>query len=194
MYYHYSYGPVTSYGYSYDSQGFPFASALAVNVVVALLSSFLLAVVALRVLARWHIYKKAGVPEWKSLIPVLNLYEDYKLAWNRTWAWVFLGSLAAGMVLSCFSFFPAVRILSVILGIFVSVIEIIKDYKMSKAFGHGTGWTFGLIFFETIFLLMIGLGKSEYHGPYCCKCSCSDAKKDEEPKAVEAPASEPKPE
>lgn len=194
MYYHYSYGPVTSYGYSFENGSFPFASALAINAVVALLSSFLLAVVALRVLARWHIYKKAGVPEWKSLIPVLNLYEDYKLAWNRTWAWVFLGSLAAGMVLSCFSFFPAVRILSAILGIFVAVIEIIKDYKMSRAFGHGTGWTFGLIFFETIFLLMIGLGKSEYHGPYCCRCNCSCTKKDEEPKAVEAPASEPKPE
>ncbi len=182
---------MTAYGYSYGNGAFPFASALAMNIIVALVSSFLLAVVALRVLARWHIFKKAGVPEWKSLIPVLNLYEDYKLAWNRTWAWVFLGSLAAGMVLSCFSIFPAVRVLSVILGIFVTVIEIIKDYKMSKSFGHGTGWTFGLIFLETIFMLMIGLGKSRYCGPWCGKCCCSDAKADE-PKTVEAPASEPK--
>ncbi len=195
MYYHYSYGPVTANAYSFGGPAFDFASALAINVIVALLSSFLLAIVALRVLARWHIYKKAGVPEWKSLIPVLNLYEDYKLAWNKTWAWVFLGSLAAGLILSCFSFIPAVGVLSAILGIFVAVIEIIKDYKLSKAFGHGTGWTFGLIFLETIFLLMTGLGKSQYQGPYCPK-SCCGGKKEEGPKAevqaVEAPAAEPK--
>lgn len=197
MYYHYSYGPVTANAYSFGEPAFDFASALAINVIVALLSSFLLAIVALRVLARWHIYRKAGVPEWKSLIPVLNFYEDYKLAWNKTWAWVFLGSLAAGLILSCFSFIPAVGVLSAILGIFVAVIEIIKDYKLSKAFGHGTGWTFGLIFLETIFMLMIGLGKSEYVRDDSCKCGCScgcEEKKDEEPKAevaaVEAPKTE----
>lgn len=180
---------MTAYGYSYSygNGTFPFASAIAINIIIALLSSLLLAVIALRVLARWHIYKKAGVAEWKSLIPVLNLYEDYKLAWNRTWAWVFLSSLAAETILSCFSFYPAVRVLSAILGIFIAVIEIIRFYKTSKSFGHGTGWTFGLLFFETIFMLMIGLGKSEYCGPWCCKCCCSDSKacKDDEPKPVE---------
>jgi hypothetical protein len=44
------------------------------------------------------------------------------------------------------------------------VIYIIGLHKLSKAFGHGVGFTLGLIFFEPIFMLILGFGSSRYIG------------------------------
>ena len=37
-------------------------------------------------------------------------------------------------------------------------------YKLSKAFGHGVGFTVGLFFLRPIFLLILGFGGSVYLG------------------------------
>ena len=44
------------------------------------------------------------------------------------------------------------------------VFYIISEYRLCKAFGHGGGWTVGLIFLNFIFIMMLGFGKSKYQG------------------------------
>ncbi|MCR5651378.1 MAG: DUF5684 domain-containing protein [Lachnospiraceae bacterium] len=36
---------------------------------------------------------------------------------------------------------------------------------MSKSFGHGFGFTLGLLFLSPLFTLILGLGSSQYIGP-----------------------------
>lgn len=38
-------------------------------------------------------------------------------------------------------------------------------FKLAKAFGKGTGFGFGLLFLNTIFILILGFGDAEYIGP-----------------------------
>lgn len=46
----------------------------------------------------------------------------------------------------------------------VIVLGIISDYRLAKAYGHGGGYTVGLVFLNFIFMLILGLGKSKYQG------------------------------
>ena len=39
-----------------------------------------------------------------------------------------------------------------------------QNYKLAKAFGHGGGYTVGLIFIPWLFVLLLGFGSSEYQG------------------------------
>ena len=44
------------------------------------------------------------------------------------------------------------------------IIEINEDSKLSKSFGHGAGFTVGLVFLNPIFKLILGFGSSQYVG------------------------------
>ena len=97
-------------------------------------------------------YKKAlpnGEPPWAAFIPIWNFIVLLKVAGRpRWWAWFlllpivpFVGSLAL-LVLSIF---------------------ILND--VSKSFGHGAGFTVGLVLLSVIFWYILWLGKSTYRGP-----------------------------
>ena len=148
------------------SNPFSFAGVLfAINVVIAFSIALCLIEMALKTLARWKIYEKAGVASWKCLIPFYNQYNDVKLAWNETWALVYIFSAIGTGLLSGISSATqsvAFEVVSVLACIFVLVIHIIYCVKLSKAFGHAGGWAVGLIFLDMIFMLMIALGKSQY--------------------------------
>ena len=55
-------------------------------------------------------------------------------------------------------------LLVAILSIALFVIGIMYCYNVSKSFGHGAGYTLGLIFLSPIFLLILAFGKSQYVG------------------------------
>ena len=69
---------------------------------------------------------------------------------------------------SKFSAIPAIAAfgiwITIIIGIVVFVLTIISEYRLAKAYGHGGGYTVGLIFLNFIFMLILGFGKSEYQG------------------------------
>ena len=134
-------------------------------------------------IATWRIFKKAGEPGWKSLIPIYNLYIMYKIVGMRTWFWLTLAiSIIASIVwsldgslavitygtadeLAAFDWanhIPSVVALFVtfVVGIWVSVLF---NWRTSKAFGHGVGYFIGLLFLQPIFWLIIGFGSSKYH-------------------------------
>jgi hypothetical protein len=152
--------------FSIMSNPYSFAGVLfAINVVIAFSIACCLIEMALKTLARWKIYEKAGVASWKCLIPFYNQYNDVKLAWNETWAYVYLFSaIGTGLLSGLASATQSVafEVVSVLACIFILVIHIIYCVKLSKAFGHAGGWAVGLIFLDMIFMLMIALGKSHY--------------------------------
>ena len=50
------------------------------------------------VVANWRIFTKAGEAGWKSIIPVLNTYVLFKIAWNIKMFWIMMGTLIAGSI------------------------------------------------------------------------------------------------
>ena len=136
----------------------------------------------LTVIASWKIFEKAGEPGWKAIIPIYNLYIMYKIVGMGGWFWGMLGlsillcvimavdgtsnlATMSDAELAAFNWgehIPTVIGLAVtfVLGI---VIEIFYAWRTSRAFGHGIGYTIGLIFLPNIFWLILGFGKSKYN-------------------------------
>ena len=56
-----------------------------------------------------------------------------------------------------------------LLRIIAEIISIMYSVKLAKAFGKGTGFAIGLIFLSPIFILILGLGDSTYHGAQSCR-------------------------
>lgn len=101
-----------------------------------------LIIVVVLLIALWKIYEKGGEKGWKALIPFYNVYIEFKLFWGN--GWMFLLTLI-----------PIVNV----------VVQIMLLHKMSKAFGHGIGFTLGLMFLPYIFLVILGFNGDEYLGP-----------------------------
>ena len=45
------------------------------------------------------------------------------------------------------------------------IVQIICCFKLAKAFNKGAGFGFGLLFFNFIFMMILGFGDAEYIGP-----------------------------
>lgn len=141
-------------------------AAFAVLVVIAI------ALVVLEIIAYWKIFTKAGEKGWKSIIPFYNGYTMYKLTWNTKFFWIMLILAVAGSiikeVLSGVATGSAAQlilaIVLIIVGVAMAAIMIKSYFCLAKAFGHGCGFTIGLIFFNTIFVLILAFGKSQYVG------------------------------
>ncbi len=112
--------------------------------------------------AYWKIFKKAGEGGWKSLIPIYNLYIQYKISWSGGWFFIFLVCTAGGVALA--SFAGAAYVIGVILSVIGLCVSICSSYKLSKAFGHGVPFAIGILFLSPIFILILGFGSSEYQG------------------------------
>ncbi len=129
----------TSY-YDYDAYD---AALAAVGAGVYMVYMIIcLVFLVLTVIARWKIYTKAGKPGWASLIPFYTDYCMFDIAWGNGWLFLLM-------------FVPCVNF----------VISIMLCFKLAKAFGKGTGFGFGLLFLNTIFVLILGFGSDKYIGP-----------------------------
>jgi len=90
----------------------------------------------------YAIFKKAGKPGWAGFVPIYNLIVLLEVIGRPVW-WILLFLI------------PIVNI----------VILVIVDYDLARSFGHGGGFTVGLIFLSWIFLMILGFGSSSYLGP-----------------------------
>ncbi|MDD2355428.1 MAG: DUF5684 domain-containing protein [Lachnospiraceae bacterium] len=100
---------------------------------------------------------------WKSIIPIYNVFVQYKFTWNTKVFWLLIvleviGNLIGG------NGSGILYVISIILLLAGAIIYIIQFNNLSKAFGHGVGFTIGLIFLEPIFTMILGFGSSEYKG------------------------------
>ena len=119
------------------------------------------------VIADWRIFIKAGEAGSKSLIPILNTYVTFKIAWNGTMFWIRAATLTLGSVFTSIAGEDRVflAIIGAVFALASCIINIICLHKLSKAFGHGILFTLGLLFLNPLFTLILGLGESEYIGP-----------------------------
>jgi hypothetical protein len=115
------------------------------------ISAISIVMYVLQVIAMWKIFEKASVSGWKSLIPIYNYYILCKIAHFNFWIVVF------SIVIL---FIPIIGTLIGLLLLGISILLI--NYKLSKHFGHGILFALGLIFFSSLFYLILGFGKSKY--------------------------------
>jgi len=102
-------------------------------------SLFGLIIGVLMIIALWKIFTKAGQEGWKSIIPIYNTIVLLQIV-GRPWWWILLLLI------------PFVNL----------IVLIIVMNDLSKAFGHGLGFTLGLLFLSPIFYLILGFGGSRY--------------------------------
>ncbi len=144
-------------------------TAAIVGAIIGVLIAYIIVVIPM-----WRIYEKAGEKGWKALVPFYNGYIQFKIAWNTK---MFFVQLLLSIVYTCFyakfildalagiDSAAIVSFLMFISGAALFVISIMLYHKFSKAFGHGVGFTLGLIFLSVIFLYILAFGSSEYKGP-----------------------------
>ena len=160
----------SSYG-AYESSALS-TGAVVANVIISL------AFIALAIIAYWRIFVKAGEEGWKAIIPFYNAYTAMKLFWKTSIFWIGIGlgvgaSIGYGMAsygVVALAIYggggnAAVMVIGFILafgcGITAFVLEIMFLNRVSKAFGHGAGFTVGLVFLNFIFILILAFSKSE---------------------------------
>jgi hypothetical protein len=88
------------------------------------------------------VFLKADEPGIAAFIPIWNLLVLLKIV-GRPWWWLILYII------------PLVGL----------IIAIVVLYDLAKSFGHGVGFTVGLVLLSWIFLLILWLGSSRYLGP-----------------------------
>ena len=106
----------------------------------------------LTALGTYGTYKKAGSygePAWSAFVPIYSFIILLRIAGRpRTWAWFLLLVIV-----------PYVGSLGFL------VVYIIVANDISKSFGHGGGFTVGLVLLSVIFWYILWLGSSTYRGP-----------------------------
>lgn len=93
-------------------------------------------------LAFYGIFTKAGEAGWQGFVPIWNTVVLLKITGKPVW-WIVLF---------------LIPIVNVVIGILV-------PHALSLSFGHGAGFTLGLIFLSIIFMLIIAFGSNTYRGP-----------------------------
>src|SRR4051812_2049634 len=91
--------------------------------------------------ALFGVFKKAGEPVWQAFVPIWNLIVLIKVSGRPIW-WIILFLI------------PIVNV----------VIAILVYHGLSTSFGHGAGFTVGLVFLGIIFLYILGYDSKPYVG------------------------------
>lgn len=144
------------------TQGFAIGTIIAY--VITCIVCYVISVIGLA-----KMFEKAGVAGWKAWIPVYNTYILYKITWDKNVFWAILIGHIGAIVLAAISGYTSVfvsvllMVILLILYLVLIVIEITALYNISKAYGHGVGFTIGLLFVPIIFYIIIGYGTSEYN-------------------------------
>ena len=119
----------------------------------------------LAVIAQWKLFTTAGEAGWKSIIPILNGHVLYKICWKASMFWLVFILAVVAMICAAFAASSVFALILVyILYLVIFIISIVMNVNLAKAFGHGGGFAVGLIFLNIIFMLILGLGNSEYQG------------------------------
>ncbi len=110
---------------------------------------------------KWKIYTKAGEAGWKSLVPLYNTWTDFRIAHSKGICPVYLLCMAAGYGLACITQ-KHLTMAAAALFLVGFVISSVKNYRLSRAFGHGMGFALGLIFINSLFTVILGFDRSRY--------------------------------
>lgn len=116
----------------------------------------------LLVIAWWKIFKKAGRSGILSLIPIANTWILFTIAGLSG-----ITSIFGWLGLTCLGYAAySQSVIASVLGALLIVIFLIQDvrvsFNLSRKFGHGLGFGFGLLFLPPIFSLIIAFSDDAY--------------------------------
>lgn len=136
--------------------------AAVVGAVLGIIGILLLPILVGAVLifiAKFKMYKKAGVEGWKCLIPYYNTWTECSfVGLNTNWVWILLGTtLISG-------FFEDAAIISLAVAIITLYFNVLLSVSVAQSFGKDTGFAVGLILLPFVFYPIIGFGKAQYVG------------------------------
>ena len=117
----------------------------------------------LALIGDWMLFKKAGKKGWHSIIPILNIYDEYDMCWKGSKGLFFLllnVIMGVGLVVQEMPFLIA----ALIAGLWALSLQIRQSFKLARSFGHGFGYGLFLLFFDRLGRIILGLGKSQYVG------------------------------
>ena len=139
-----------------------------VTLLLIIVASFIF-IVLLPFIASWNLFKKAGIPGYKSLIPIYNQYLILKISgMSGLWLIIIYSNLFIDLLKETMdSKLPHyIDILFFTIYILSLVFAIIRSYKLAKAFNRGIIFMIGLFFFPTLFEIILGIDSSKYIGEY----------------------------
>ncbi len=115
------------------------SALMAFQVICSLIS---IALSVFQIICYWRVFEKAGVPGWKSLIPIYNTYVLCDLVW--------------GEGLKMFLFLIPIANIYFSIRLYLS---------FAKVFGKDVGFGIGLMFLQPIFVGILAFDSSSYYGP-----------------------------
>ena len=138
-----------------------------------------IAITILLIVAMWKLFKKAGEPGWKALIPIYDVYILFKISGAKSWFWglivaeiiVFINTIVGvnngSLVTDANGNVTEIKditytIITAAMAIFELVAYIVLCAKLSKAFKRGVGTAIGLFFLPNIFTLILAFGSAKY--------------------------------
>ena len=110
-----------------------------VSTVVFLAAALLLALLLALIIGMYKTLKKSGRPVWHTFVPVLHLYDLFKISGLKGY----------------FTFLSLIPVVGLIPLVYLRV-------KLAKAFGHSIIFIVASFFFPVTCFLMLGAGKSQY--------------------------------
>ena len=96
----------------------------------------------LYIFGMWKVFEKANNPGYLCLIPIYNVYKFFEITTGNGWDMLYCLIPVFGQIYYIY----------------------VRCAKLSQVFGHGVGYTIGLFFLPVIFIIIIGIGSSEYNG------------------------------
>ena len=98
--------------------------------------------IVITVIGCWKMFEKANQPGWMAIVPILDLYKLFEIAWGNGLLFLLL-------------FIPGINIV---------VIAFLCLY-LARAFGKSNAFAVGLFFLGPVFYAIIGFGSAQYCGP-----------------------------
>ena len=150
-------------------EGLTKEEAAGVGAVMGLAAGILIAALIVwyvfQAIADWKIFVKAGVPGWKSLIPIYNVFIEYEICWSGLMGLVYVAAMICTNCMNMGENVPNWKaIVFLVLCVVGLIIHIKQSLKLARSFGKGTGFGICLILFGPIARLVLGFGSARYIG------------------------------
>ena len=144
--------------------------------VIELVAGWINAISIIMILiAEWKLFKKFWEKSWKSLVPYYNSYILYKYTWNKNVFWVYLVSSTLLDITQLISdlisqsqpesmWLTLLVLIALPVSIVSAVCSILYTFRLAEAFGKRKAFSVGLLLAYSVFISILGFGKSKYIG------------------------------
>lgn len=148
------------------------------DTILELLAAYILIVIAVMAIGfllwlfikicQWIVFQKAGQAGWKSLIPIYDTFVLLRIIQRpQWWGYLIVGMSILQVIITMLTNdntneTSTLTLLSNVVTVVVFIYSVRITNGLSRSFGHGLGFTLGLLFFPYIFYPILAFGSSTY--------------------------------